>query len=288
MDAIYLTQLPMNGRVLIEWAMRKGMVQTPRGTRDGRPRSAELGYALHAAVTQLFGTPAPRPFVHLAEISRHTRASSAFSASSASLQILGYTRVNLDSLRTLGCLQTGELSALIDWGSARSKPLPKRWPAGLRLQFDVRACPVRRIRRPLAICERQSEHGQRTTYSTGSEVDAYQVAVGRALESGDPLPTREEAYIDWLKNRLGCKNKAPRVVALSAESTRVMSFNSVRVLRRTQGMRGRRSAHWLTRPAVHYRGLLEILMPEEFGEFLLQGVGRHVGFGFGMLLLKPA
>jgi CRISPR system Cascade subunit CasE len=39
---------------------------------------------------------------------------------------------------------------------------------------------------------------------------------------------------------------------------------------------------------VRFSGVLEVADGEAFNRLLASGVGRHGGFGFGMLLLKPA
>ena len=171
----------------------------------------------------------------------------------------------------------------------RVKPLPSEWPVGLRLGFELRACPVRRrlAKRPFTTNASHPTR-QRVRYSEGGlEVDAFQLATARAEERGDPLPRRDEVYVRWLAERLaGTTDEHPAFSAV-AGSLRVQSFRSTRLLRRPHNGNGR-AARWLTRPEVWFSGQLEVANGSRVGESLVTGIGRHSGFGFGMLLLRPA
>ena len=126
-----------------------------------------------------------------------------------------------------------------------------------------------------------------TTIGKGREIDAFQVAAARAQPHRGPI-SRDRVYIEWLAERLAPQPERPQAVALVPNSVRVEAYRSVRLLRRPRGANGRRSPQWLTRPDVRFTGLLDITVPDIFPELLASGVGRHCGFGFGMLLLKPA
>ena len=133
---------------------------------------------------------------------------------------------------------------------------------------------------PLTV--REGVAGWETTLARGAEIDAYQVAVARR-ETGTPEPDRSAVYCDWLAERL-----PPTAAHLRPESLRVDAYRSTRLLRRPRTPDGKRGAQWLTRPDVHFSGTLEVADGEAFARLLASGVGRHCGFGFGMLLLKPA
>ncbi len=185
--------------------------------------------------------------------------------------------------RNLATTSFGPLST----GRGRgSRPMPTRWPKNLRLRFDLRACPVRRIMKPLTTSERP--HLPATTLSKGKEVDAFQVAAARALDTSEPILARDRIYIEWLVERLAPQPERPQAVALVPGSVRVDAYRSVRLLRRPRSTSGYRSRQWLTRPDVRFTGLLDITDPAAFPALLAGGVGRHCGFGFGMLLLRPA
>ena len=286
MTALHLVSLPLNVRALTAWALDRGYLSTPPGDGRGRPRDAELGYALHAALAGSFGEQSPRPFdVPLSGWHGHKRPGTASPA--ATVDLLGYARAPIEALRTLAALAVdADLRAMIHWDRAQSRPMPDHWPAGLRLRFDLRACPVRRIMKPFETNGRPGRPA--VAFQARAEVDAYQVAAARAAEDGRPLPQRDRTYVEWLAERLAAGGTGGPIVQLLADSVRVEAYRSVRMLRRPAGRDGRRSPRWLTRPDVRFTGLLDIADPKAFSALLASGVGRHCGFGFGMLLLKPA
>lgn len=283
MTALHLVRLPLNVRALTAWALARGYLSTPPGDGRGRPGDAELGYALHAALASSFGEQSPRPFdVPLS--ARHGRPGTASPA--GAVDLFGYAGAPIEALRTLAALaEDADLRAMIHWDRAQSRPMPDHWPVGLRLRFDLRACPVRRIMKPF---ETRGRPGlPAVVFQARAEVDAYQVAAARAAEDGRPLPQRDRTYIEWLAERLAAGRGSGPIVQLLADSVRVEAYRSVRMLRRPAGKAGRRSARWLTRPDVRFTGLLDVVDPKAFSALLASGVGRHCGFGFGMLLLKP-
>ncbi|MDE0164196.1 MAG: type I-E CRISPR-associated protein Cas6/Cse3/CasE [Bryobacterales bacterium] len=286
MADLHLVRLPLNLREFTAWALGRRYLDTPPGDGRGRPRDAEMGYALHAALSGLFGVQSPRPFaIPLASRHERQRAAAASGSPGGMLDLLGYTRAPLETLRSLVQFADDELRTTVNWEGARSKPMPSRWPKNLRLRFDLRACPVRRIMKPLTT--REYLKLQPTTFCKGRELDAFQVAAARRPPRSEP-PAREQVYIEWLEERLASQPERPQAVALVPNSLRVEAYRSVRLLRRPRGENGRRAPQWLTRPDVHFTGLLDITSPDTFSDLLARGVGRHCGFGFGMLLLKPA
>ena len=286
MTDLHLVRLPLDLRAFTAWALDSGYLDTPPGDGRGRPRDIEMGYALHAILTSLFGVQSPRPFA-IPPLGRRERGRTlaALESRGGILDLFGYTRVPVDTLQSLAQLADDELRAMINWEGARSRPMPSRWPKDLRLRFDLRACPVRRIMKPVTTRERPNLPA--AMIGKGKEVDAFQVAAARASVRSEP-PTRDQVYIEWLKERFVPRPERPQTVALVPNSVRVEAYRSVRLLRRPRGENGRRSPQWLTRPDVRYTGLLDIVSPDTFSDLLASGVGRHCGFGFGMLLLKPA
>lgn len=173
--------------------------------------------------------------------------------------------------------------------------MPAAWPEGARLRFELRACPVKRrlAKRPLTI--RRGGPAETVVFDDGrgQEMDAYQLAAARAVENGDPPPARGEVYAQWLADRFAADGRgAPQAAALAWDearerhAVRVDSWRSTRLLRRTRG--ARRGARWLTRPEACFSGVLRVVDSQAFSDMLAGGVGRHCGFGFGMLLLKAA
>lgn len=297
MSALHLLRLPVKTRGFVEWALEleKAYPAPPRSGGGGRPRDADPGYALHALMAGLFGGESPRPF-RPPPLGRRERRGTA-DPSESRLEIWGYARRPADSLRELAKLADEDLSALVDWDGVRSKPMPAAWPEGVRLRFELRACPVRRRlpKRPLTI--RRGDPGPAGTVVLDDgrrhEMDAYQLAAARAAENGDPPPARGEVYAQWLADRFAADERgAPQAAALARDearerhAVRVDSWRSVRLLRRTRG--ARREARWLTRPEACFSGVLRVVDSQAFSGMLAHGVGRHCGFGFGMLLLKAA
>lgn len=284
MSDLHLVHLPMDLREFTGWGLRHRYLDTPPGDGRGRPLSGELGYALHAALAGLFGAQAPRPFVVPPVGQRERRRSGVEKQDGIVLDVFGYVGVPVDTLRTLSRLADDELLGMIDWQRARSRAMPNAWPGNLRLRFNLRACPVRRIMKPLTTLGRKGLPA--VTRDKGSEVDAFEVAAARA--GGSDKVARGRTYIDWLGERFGPRGDWRQAVAVVPGSVRVESFRSVRLLRRPRGKNGCRSPQWLTRPDVRFSGLLDVVDSEAFSVLLANGVGRHCGFGFGMLLLRPA
>ena len=287
MNDLHLVCLPVELRAFTVWALERRYLAVPPGDGRGKPRDAEIGYALHAVLTGLFGAQAPRPFAIPAVGRReHRRTPIATASRHGTLDLLGYVRAPVETLRALAQLADDELQAMIDWDGARSRPMPVRWPKSLRLGFDLRACPVRRIMKPLTTRPRPNLPA--TTFCKGKEVDAFQVAAVRAQDSNETRPLRDRIYIEWLAERFAPQTERPQAVTLVPNTVRVESYRSVRLLRRPRAASGRRAPQWLTRPDVRFSGLLDVADSATFSVLLASGVGRHCGFGFGMLLLKPA
>ena len=283
MTNLHIVRLPVDLRVLTAWALARGYLDVLRGDGRGKPRDAEIGYALHAVLTGLFGEQAPRPFA-IPQVGRRERRTA--DSQHGVLNLLGYARAPIDTLRTLAQLADDELQPMVDWNGARSRPMPVRWPRDLRLRFDLRACPVRRIMKPLTTSPAAKVPA--ATFERGSEVDAFQVAAARATDGGEPRPSRDRTYVEWLSERFRSQPKQPGAVELVPNTVRVEAYRSVRLLRRPPAADGSRSRQWLTRPDVRFTGMLNVAEPDAFNALLASGVGRHCGFGFGMLLLRPA
>ena len=276
--ALHLVEIPLRMPAFVNWALNRRYLAVPQGDGSGRPREPDLGYALHAALRGLFGKTAPRPFVlprRPGPGGRHR------------VPLLGYSQADSAALTALADLAEDRLRDLFDVTSLRVRSLPDPLPRDLRIGFDLRACPVRRRKASIPF-RTNLGHPVRpsTKYSRGVEVDAYQLAAVRASESGAPLPRRDVVYADWLRERFRGSSESPAPLALAPGSVRVRSYRSVRVLRRPlRG--GRRSAAWLTRPEVWFSGEAVVRDSSRVPALLASGVGRHCGFGFGMLLLRP-
>mgnify|MGYP003627370667 FL=1 len=299
MTALHLVRLPVHMRPFTEWALERGYLSTPPGDGKGKPRDADLGYALHALLTGLFGKEeAPRPFAPPALGEPQSRTPSD------ALGLWGYTRHPLADLAEVAKLADARLYGMVAWDDphATSKPMPAHWPAGLKLRFELRACPVKRRWPSRPLVTNAAADNRRATVAFADakkrEMDAFQLVAARAVEDGKPVPARSDVYTDWLAATLAEKQGKPQAASLielpahpggqaARYDVRVDAMRSTRLLRRPRD-NGSRSAQWLTRPDVRFSGLLEVVEGEAFAHLLAAGVGRHCGFGFGMLLLKPA
>lgn len=288
MTQVYLVQVPLRLRSFTRWALDRRYLTVPPGDGRGRPREPDLGYALHAALTGLFGEQAPRPFT-LPPDGGGRHGARLGGLDRDVVPVLGYAKADEERLAALAGLARDHFREIFDCDALRVKPLPTNWPGGMRLGFELRACPVRRrlAKRPFTTNTSGAAHRQVLYSQRGREVDAYQLATARAGECGDPVPRRDEVYAAWLGERFAGSPDRPPAFSLVSDSLRVQSFRSTRLLRRPHGGNGR-SARWLTRPEVWFSGQIEVADGGRVAESLLTGIGRHSGFGFGMLLLRPA
>jgi len=212
----------------------------------------DVGYLIHWGLRRALGDVAPSPFRVMGTEGRWT-------------EVLGYASQDASALVERG-RSRGEVTGC-DWDSLRTKVLPLTWPAGQRLRFEVRCCPVVRLAKPVA--------GHRA----GAEVDAFLSECWRAGASGSILD-RRDVYTHWLSARCLAAG------ASSVQSVTLDAFQRERLFRRTQG--ALREGRRVERPDVLLRGTLRVEDPARFGAWLLHGVGRHRAFGYGMVLLRPA
>ncbi len=116
--------------------------------------------------------------------------------------------------------------------------------------FNLTACPVAWIR---------NEDGKLI------EQDVYS-HVSRRM---DNLP-RDLVYAGWLTGKL--KPSA------SVHNLKVRTWHQDMV-RRTKA----RKSYFIRKPVAQFKGILEIKDPHSFERKLLKGIGRHKGFGYGMM-----
>lgn len=208
------------------------------------------GYIAHCALDELFGPGAIRPFA-------------MDDVAGRSWTVLGYASHSGEVLKDRArAAAEPELFARCDWSQFVSKPMPAEWSIGARFAFRLRSCPVVRM------------NADGAHYRKGAEVDAF---LAHCWSVGDGVVVdRAAVYVEWLRARL--ERGGARL-----EKVEVASFRRARLLRRQQG--GERTPSLVERPAVVFRGVLEIAEPALFGALLQQGVGRHRAFGFGMLQL---
>lgn len=230
------------------------------GHRSRLPiRHQDTGFLVHAALASLFGEGTVQPFRVVSERRR--------------VAVIGYCRHEEGELRRRAQEVADPAAfAACDWLELAVKPMPAVWPVGRRLAFEVRACPVVRLARPL---EATGYGGKVLRYERGSEVDAW---LHHRLSTGAPeqVDGRENVYAKWLSARFGA--------AAHIEQVGLEGFRRLELVRRDRTLE--RRPRLLERPDALLRGVLTIVDGDGFARLLQRGVGRHRTYGFGMLLLR--
>lgn len=229
------------------------------------------GYGWHALLAATFGDLAPGPF-RLVERKGHPT------------QLLAYTPHDRTTLLDRARLHaTPAVYAALRLEQIDDKPMPETFRKGQRLGFEVRVRPT----------VRQDREGDRRR---SRERDAFLAALdAEPRQRGErPEITREAVYRDWLARRL---SPAADLVRFD-----VAELKRSTLLRPRQRMEGTRGPRELVRvgllergekgeqggsPDATFQGELVITDPAAFHALLARGIGRHLSFGFGMLLLRP-
>ncbi len=228
---------------LNHWAATHGLAQ--RGGFDE-------GYALHALLTGMFGSLAPRPFRLVP------------SAGGGRAVLYGYGASGADDLAdgARRCADPLQLRVLSP-DSLDDKAMPGTWTEGAVYGFEVRLRPVRRTDKP-------------DDRDRASERDAFQWEADR-LPPGAMTRTREQVYAGWLAERLVRQGGA------SLAGPVVLTH-----FRRTPVLRKGRTGWSLTEgPDAVLSGCLAVRDGARFHALLAEGIGRHKGFGYGMVLIRP-
>ncbi|MBE0474411.1 type I-E CRISPR-associated protein Cas6/Cse3/CasE [Rhodoferax sp.] len=213
----------------------------------------DLGYALHALLHAAFGEHAPQPFRYL----------------DAEQGLLAYTRLNAAELTQRAALADPDVSAALGLGQTlhhqglSARKFPAQWAVGHVLGFDVRVRPIIR-------------EGK-----TGRERDAFLAAVEKA--AGAELE-RSEVYVQWLRDLLARQGGAELVDA------RMTRYQQLGVTRKSQkgGADDVRHSRLVGGPDAVLTGQLRVTTSQAFAQLLVNGLGRHRAFGFGLLMLRPA
>lgn len=249
---LHLVRIPIHVRALAGFAVAR------------RLSDEDLGYALHAALTARFGDAAPRPFRFLPD-------------HGSGPHLLGYVpdRAAFDDAAALPPADAA-VDAVFD-GIPQLRPMPEMWREGARYGFDVRVRPVVRFGKSVRAARADRAGGW--LHGAG-EIDAHTAARERAERAGDDpdLVDRSAVYLDWLATRLAG--------AATLDHADLRHFRRTRTLRNTHRSEGRRT-HRVEGPDALIGGTLTVTDPAAFAALLAKGIGRHAGFGYGMVLLAP-
>ena len=232
------------------WINGRELIELSRALR--LPPYADDGYLVHCALNEAMGESAPSIFSVESARERQTR-------------VLAYSQVPADSLAEISRGFASPLAYnIVDWERTRSKPLPEVFPRGLRFDFQVRVCPIVRL------------GSAKAGHKKGAEVDVF---LSRCWDAGEEVPVdRSDVYREWLRGRFG-NEQGVELTALQMES-----FQLVKLVRRTHGTE--RKAKTLRRPAVTIAGAIEVVDGGRLLHTLERGIGRHRGFGFGMVKVR--
>lgn len=242
--AMYMARIPFRGERLFAFAKRRGL----------KTWELDQGYAVHCALTELFGDDAPQPF--------------ALEPATGPIQpVLGYGPADAQRLREGAQLKADPWlwEHLVDWDNLAAKPMPAAWREGQRVDFTVRATPIARASKGHA------------KVREGAEVDVFLL---RCWAREGETVEREAVYAEWFHAQLA-RHGGARADALS-----VRSFQIDRLSRRHHAEDQRKTVPG--RPDVTFAGTLTVTDPTAFAALLARGIGRHRAFGFGMLLLRPS
>ncbi|MCE2523980.1 MAG: type I-E CRISPR-associated protein Cas6/Cse3/CasE [Rhodobacteraceae bacterium] len=206
------------------------------------------GAALHHLLVEMFGRAVIQPF----------RLMVAPGERSANLY--AYTRFDAEELRrTAFSVSLPDTAAVLDPGQIQSKVMPASWYINQRIGFDIRLRPVVRQRRT----------------TKAQEIDVF---LAEALRDHKNDRTgmnrtgrcREAVYSDWLAARLNG-------IAM-VERARLVRFQRSKAVRNCRVVEG---------PDAVIQGNLIVSDPEAFNNRLIEGIGRHRAYGYGMILLRP-
>ena len=270
---LHLLRVPIRLSALARYAGDRGW--TPRMRRDGRETDAgfDPGRALHHVLDETFGPSALKPFRLMVPRDKDLGTIYAYTA-----------KPKQDLLAIVSETATPEFAAdrILRIADLDTRAMPEAWAKGKRLAFDVRIRPVSRIRNELP-----NPNPKQPAYKAGSEVDVFLLEAQRNHPDGRPrlingVPTasamtlagrdRPAVYRDWLAARLD------GIAELDHERTDLTAFQRSRVSRGRASVEG---------PDATFHGELVITDPARFHALLARGIGRHLSFGFGMLLLRP-
>ena len=250
----HLVHVQVDMRNLNRWAGARGLVR--RGSFD-------QDFAFHILLSALFGKGALQPF-RLFATDRQRRAT-----------LYAYSSSDAEQLRNLATtVATPDCLEVLSVGEMKSKLMPSTFAEGLRLGFDLRVRPVRRLGADL----KNPQSGK--IMSKGSEVDSYWLDALRSSPNGwrdapkndsDKARSREAVYSEWLRERFSG--------AADIEVCQLAGF------RRTRTVRG--DGLGPEGPDAKLHGVLVVRDCEAFEKMLRGGVGRHRAYGYGMILLRP-
>ncbi len=254
-DLLYMIQMWLDTRKLSQLGR---MLRLPL-------RKVGNNYLVHSALAELFQDQAPKPFC---VEDKHRQINEYDDQNGRQIRTLCYSDLDSESLQKLAQgFASPTVYEIVDWDRIASKPMPDEYPDGMKLGFELRACPV----------IRKASDGPK--WKEGQEVDAF---LSRVWEVDDPDidVDREETYVKWLKRQFENRGGAKLIEA------NMKRFSLERMSRRNHSPD--RKVKMIKRPDVTLTGKLEVIDNDAFKQLLNKGIGRHKSFGYGMLKIRRA
>lgn len=249
--SLHMVQLQLDARRLMALGKMLGLFRIKR--------HVSTEYLAHCALGELFQEQAPKPF----SIENPTESNG-----DGSIRVLGYSRLDGKTLQEIARgFASPAVYEICLWDCVASKPMPDVFPEGLKLKFELRACPV----------IRKASSGEK--WKKGQEVDVFLSKVWEVNDEDIEL-NRAEIYREWLDGQLESRGGA-RV--LRADLDR---FSIERMTRRTQDVD--RKVATIQRPDARFAGEIKVTDGIAFLDLLRKGIGRHKSFGYGMLKIRRA
>lgn len=229
-------------------------------------KQVDNNYLVHCALGELFQDQAPD--LYCIEDKNRQITDYQHNGSMRHIRVLCYSELEWKALQNLSKgFASPTVYEIVDWDRMASKPMPEIFPKGMKLGFELRACPV----------VRKASGGEK--WNKGQEIDAF---LSRVWEIDDPgiNVDREETYLNWLRRQFEQRGGAKLLSAV------MKRFSIERMSRRNHS--ANRKLKTIQRPDVTLTGKLEVTDADAFKALLKSGIGRHKSFGFGMLKLRRA
>lgn len=227
-------------------------------------KTVSNNYLVHCGISELFQEQAPKPFY----VEDNHRTMAHYNGKDRFIRVLGYSALDKNSLQNLARgFASPAVYEICDWDRTASKPMPDQFPDGMRIGFELRACPV----------VRKASAGPK--WREGQELDVFLSKVWELDDDSVPVD-REETYAKWLTEYFD-RDGSAKIMDVGMKQ-----FSIARMSRRTHSKN--RKVKTIQRPDVTLTGTMEIKDGESFKALLKRGIGRHKSFGFGMLKVRRA
>ena len=260
MTKIHMISTTINLAALRETMARQGI-------------SNDEGLALHHFLSETFGKGMIQPFRMMPGRKNAPTAS-----------LYGYSVQSKDELKeTSDICAFPEMNEILGLDVMKSKIMPTIFNPGKRLGFDVRIKPMRRLASSIVTESREVRHGKpkgksTKTFPAGSEVDAFLLERMRLNPKSDDtmtteFPSREQVYLTWLAHRF--RNAGD----IESKICRMARYKNESISRGSKKLAG---------PDVTIHGEFIVKDSERLNDLIARGIGRHMAYGYGMLLLRPS